>query len=85
MSCKGRLFLEMITAGPSEESYFINVSLVYGKALADLQPELIINTAKSSWRQHGAGKNEGAALGALMAFPLPHGQLSLYVSLSEVD
>jgi len=38
----------MVTAEAAEESHFINVSLIYRKALADLQPELMIRTAKSS-------------------------------------
>jgi hypothetical protein len=52
------VFLETITADASGTSYFINVSLVYWKTLAHLQPESIIGTAESSSRQHGAKKNE---------------------------
>jgi hypothetical protein len=50
--------LETIAAGASATSHFIDVSLVYWKTLAHLQPEFIIGTAESSSRQHGAKKNE---------------------------
>jgi hypothetical protein len=63
------VFLETITAGTSEKSHFIDVSLVYRKVLAHLQAEFTIGAAKSSSRQHGAMKNERATSGALMAFP----------------
>jgi hypothetical protein len=42
-----RLFLETVTTCASAKSHFIDVSLVYWKTLAHLQPEFAINTAKS--------------------------------------
>jgi hypothetical protein len=80
-----RVFLKTITAGASATSHFIDVSLVYWKTFAHLQPEFIINTAKSLSRQRGANKNERATSSALMAFPFSQRQLFLYVPLSEVN
>ena len=51
-------FLETVTTGASATSHLINVSLVYWKASAHLEPKFIIGTAESSLRQHGAMKNE---------------------------
>jgi hypothetical protein len=67
---KNGVFLEAITTGASATSHFIDVSLVYWKTFAYLQPELIIGTAESAPRQHGTKKNERATSGTLMAFPL---------------
>jgi hypothetical protein len=78
-------FLETITTRASGKGHFIKVSLVYRKAFAHLQAELIINTAHSLSLQHGASKNERAASSALIAFPFSQCQLSLYIPFSEVN
>jgi len=53
-----RLFLEAVPAGGSATSHFIDVSLVYWKALAHLEAEFIIGTTGPLSRQQGASKNE---------------------------
>jgi hypothetical protein len=80
-----RGILETITARASAESHFIDISLVYRKTSAHLQPEFVIDTAKSSLIQHRAGKNERATSSTLIAFPFSQCQLSLDVGLSEVN
>ena len=77
--------LETITARASAESHLIDISLVYRKTPAHLQPESIIDTAKSALIQHRAAKNERATLSTLIAFPFSQCQLSLDVGLSEVN
>ena len=77
--------LKTITARASVEGHLMDISLVYRKTLAHLQPEFVINAAKSSLAQHGAGKNERATASTLMAFPFSQCQLSLDVGLSEVN
>jgi hypothetical protein len=77
--------IETITACASAESHLIDISLVYRKTSAHLQPESIIDTAKSALIQHRAAKNERATSSTLMAFPFSQCQLSLYVGLSEID
>ncbi len=62
-------FLETIATCAPGQGHFIDIPLVYWKALAHLQAELIINTAVLLSLQHGAGENESAALSALTAFP----------------
>jgi hypothetical protein len=79
------VFLETVTTGASVKSYFIDVSLVYWKTLTHPQTEFIIGTTKSFLRQHGAGKNERATSGTLMAFPFSKCKLSLYIPLSEIN
>ena len=77
--------LETITARPSVESHLIDVSLVYRKTPAHRQPEFVIDAAKASLAQHGAGKNERTTASALMAFPFSQCQLSLDVGPPEVN
>ena len=64
-----RVFLETITACASAKSHFVDISLVYWKALAHLQPKFIVNTAKLFSRQHRTNINERATSSALMAHP----------------
>lgn len=77
--------LETITARASAESHLIDISLVYRKTLAHRQSEFVIDAAKVSLAQHGAGKNERATPSTLMAFPFSQCQLSLDVGLSKVN
>ncbi len=59
----------MIPTCASAKSHLIDVSLVDRKAFTHRQAEFIVNTAKSSLVQQGAGKDERATSSALMAFP----------------
>lgn len=77
--------LETITARASAESHLLDVSLVYRETSAHLQPEFVIDAAKSFLIQHGTAKNESATSSALKAFPFSECQLSLDVGLSEVN
>jgi len=52
------LFLETVAACGSAKSHFIDVSLVYRKALTHFQAELVVGTTESFMRQHRANKNE---------------------------
>jgi len=79
------VFLKTIAACASAKSHFIDIPLVYWESFAHPQAEFTVNTAKSPSRQHRANKNERATSSALMAFPFPQSQLSLYVLLSEVN
>jgi len=79
------VLLKTIAACASAKSDFIDIPLVYWETFAHRQAEFTINTAKSPSRQHRASKNERATSSALMAFPFSQCQLSLYISLSEVN
>jgi len=61
------ILFEAITASPSRDGCITYIPPVYWENLADLPPAFFISATQLPASQHGAGKDQCAALGTLTA------------------